>query len=373
MKTKKSLFLRLVGKFFITVLYICAFALFLYLPLFLDIFAPSKTINICVFAETFSRETINRFEKKTGIKVNVTYAEIDEQVYAKFRINQARDYDVVNISDFMVYRLVQQGLLHKLDYKKIPNISLLDQRLMHRVYDPENVFSVPHEWYAYGLVYEKSFFQRLPKEMSLAFVFKDPQDLLKQGLVPVPYKLCMLDDGRDAVFMAALYLFDRVDNLSSNDFMHIKELLIKQKKWVEAYTVHSSQYFLFSNATPLALMSSNYMRKLLDNSNRFDFAIPKEGSMLIIENLAIPQKSRRADLAHQFINFMISDAMSAVNSQAFGYNSSNVHAQKFMAERYPDYPHLLPEEETFERLIIPLLPQDMRKIVEEIWLSVGFA
>src|SRR3990172_7050783 len=163
------------GKILVIMLYVFLFALFLYMPLFLDVFSPSKAINICVFAETFSREAIGRFEQETGIKVNVIYAEIDEQIYAKFRINQARDYDVVNVSDFMVYRLAQQGFLHKLDYTQIPNLSLLDSRLMHRIYDPDNTYSVPHEWYAYGLVYEKSFFKQASEQMSLVFVFNDPE------------------------------------------------------------------------------------------------------------------------------------------------------------------------------------------------------
>jgi spermidine/putrescine-binding protein len=373
MAAHKLLFLRLVGKIAIISFYIGLFVFFLYLPMVVEFFRPSLSINVCVFAETFCQEAIDRFQEKTGIKVNLSYAEIDEQIYAKFRMNEGAHYDVVNLSDYMIDMLKKQGLLHEIDPTKIKNMALLDQRLMHQTYDSGNVFSVPHKWYCYGLVYDKAFFNRSPDDMSLDFIFKDPQELQQQGLVSQPYRLCMLDDGRDALFMAAIYLFGRVDNLSPENMEQIKNLLIRQKQWVEAYTVHSSQYFLFANVTPIALMSSNYMRKILDNSQRFDFAIPKEGSMLIVENLAIPQRSKHVDLAHMFIDFMLSDEIAALNSKAYGYNSANKNAIKDAGLHYLANPHLFPDDTMFKRLFIPLLPVHLRKTLEELWLAVGFA
>ena len=85
MNTKKTFIQSVVGKIVIVCFYVTLFALFLYLPLILDVFRPSRTINVCTFAETFCPEAIERFEQRTGIKVNLTYVEIDEQIFAKFR------------------------------------------------------------------------------------------------------------------------------------------------------------------------------------------------------------------------------------------------------------------------------------------------
>jgi spermidine/putrescine transport system substrate-binding protein len=372
-KLKNLFIVQLLSKALVVGIYVAVFALFLYLPMLVDFFKPSRVINVCVFTETFCPEAIDQFEKQTGIKVNLTYVEIDEQIYAKFKINEGVGYDVVNISDYMIDILSKQGLLHAIDHNKVQAINQLDMRLMHQIFDRNNEFSLPHKWYTYGLAYDKNFFKKTPDEMSWDFVFKDPQTLYNQGLVPSPYKLCMLDDGRDASFVAAIYLFGRVNNLDIHDFEKIRELLIKQKKWVEAYTVHSSQYFLFTDVTPIALMSSNYMRRILANSDRFEFAIPKEGSMLIIENLAIPKSSNKVDLAYQFINFMLSDHAAQLNSRAFGYNSANKHANDIVNAQYIANPHLIPDDEMHKRLFIPLLPSNMRKMIEDLWLAVGFA
>jgi len=371
--SKVSLLRNLLGKLFILGLYVVIFATFLYVPTIIEFFWPSKTINVCVFAETFCPAAIKAFEEKTGIAVNLTYAEIDEQVYAKFRVNEGEGYDVIGISDYMVNILSSQNMLQPLDHNTIPNKSQCDQRLMNRNFDKANRYSMPHKWYTYGIVYDREFFNIPPNEVSLRIIFTSPEELLAQGVVSSPFRLCMLDDGRDATFMTAIYLFGRVDGLSDSEYNNIQQVLIKQKKWVEAYTVHSAQYFLTAGVVPIALMSSNYMHKLLTNTDRFTFAIPKEGSMLIIENLAIPRCSTKVQLAQQFINFMLSDEIALLNSKAYGYNSANKQANMAVSSAYVLNPHLVPDDATFDRLFIPLLPAPMRKIVEDLWLAVSFA
>lgn len=363
----------LTGKLVIVALYVIGFGFFFYLPLVQEVLRPSRILNVCTFAETFAPETIARFEAATGIKVNLTYAEIDEQVYAKFSINHGQDYDVVNISDYMVYMLANQGLLGELDHSKLHMFKHLDENLVSRGYDRGNRFSVPHKWYVYGIVYEKSFFNISPDAMSWDFVFDSPYKLCKQHRVKAPYRLCMLDDARDAMFLASLHLLGKTDNVDVADLERVKKLLLEQKHWVEAYTVHSSQYFLFAGVTPLALMSSNYMRKIMENSDRFEFAIPKEGSLLVVENLVIPKQSKKIDLAHQFIDFMLTEKIAALNASTYGYCSANKNANIIVNAQYVANKHLFPDNETFKRLFIPLLPSALKKTVEDLWLAVGFA
>lgn len=353
--------------------YLAILAAFLYMPLLFDFFQTSKTLNVLVFAETICPEAVALFEEKSGINVNMTYVEMDDHTFAKFEMNEGEGYDVVNMSDFMVYYLGQRGLLHKLDHAKMTCIPSLYQRLLHQDYDPENSYSLPHKWYTYGLVYDKAFFNKKPSEMTLDYILIDPEILAQKGIVQSPYRVCMLDDARDATFLVMLYLHGRVTGLSRSELADIGQLLVKQKRWVEAYTVHSAQYFLFADIVPVALMSSNYMRKILDYSNRFEFAIPKEGSMLIVENLVIPKRSKKQELAQQFIDFMLSDEIALMNSTAYGFNSGNQKADTPAKEQYSSCQHLFPDDQVFKRLVIPLLSSDMRRHVEDEWLKVGFA
>lgn len=331
-----------------------------------------KTLNVCVFTETFCPEAITRFEKTTGVKVNVTYAELDEHIFAKFKIDEGNGYDVINVSDFMVQMLVKQGDLQSIDYSKLKNINKLNKFLLGLPYDPSNEHAVPHKWFLYGIVYDTQFFKNVD-EVGLELLFKDPSDVCDSGLADLPYRACVLDGPQDLFFFAAMYLFGRYTDLDNTALEQIKKLLIDQKKWVECYTTYSIEYFLLSGIVPIALTSSNFMRKLLDVTDRFKFVIPKEGGMLVVENLAIPKHCSKRDLAHQFIDFMISDEIAALNSSTYKWSSANKFANESLDRTYQDRLHLYLQRSMLDRLYTPLYSPSMRTAIEDMWLEVGFA
>lgn len=374
MKTLTKIFLsRLFTRGIIAALFIFVIALFLYMPLFVEKISTGKTLNVCIFAETFTPESIALFEKQTGIKVNVTYVETDNQIYARFRINQGEGYDVVNISDYLVALLRKQGFLRKIDRSKISNFGQLDKRLMHLPFDPDSDFCLPHKWYVYGIVYDTRFFPVAPDKMSFDYIFRDPKQLCAEHKVSAPYKLCMLEDHLDVTYLTAIYLGKNPYNITQQDLEEIQNLLIKQKSWVEVYSVHSILYFLFSGVVPIALTSSNYVSKIFSERSHYDFAIPREGSLFIVENLAIPRLSKKADLAHKFIDFMLSEEIATLNSVSYGFNSSHVKAINAVDPMYRDNRHITPDNKMFSKLYVPGALTDLRKATEEMWLSIGLA
>jgi spermidine/putrescine-binding protein len=291
-------------KIVIVLVYLGLMSFFFYVPLLLDSCGSHKTLNVCAFTETFSPDALARFEQKTGIKVNLTYAELDEQIYAKFKINKGEGYDVVNVSDFMVQMLRSQGLLQEIDRSRVSCLSHINKMLLEQSYDHQNSYSVPHKWFIYGIIYDKNFFTIDPNEISLDVVFKDPSMMVGRGLAPKTYKICMLDSPIDSFFLAALYLFGHAHGLRDNEFDQVKKILVEQKKWVECYTLYTVEYFLLANIVPLAITSSNFAQKIMRYDDRFAFAVPREGGVLVIENLVVPSCSKNKDLAYQFIDFM---------------------------------------------------------------------
>ena len=64
---------------------------------------------------------VNReFERLTGIKVNYTTFESNENMYNKLQSGGA-NYDVVIPSEYMIARLIEEDMLVELDFSNIPN------------------------------------------------------------------------------------------------------------------------------------------------------------------------------------------------------------------------------------------------------------
>src|SRR4051794_23635736 len=88
-----------------------------------------KVVNLAIWANYITPENIQDFEKKTGIKVQVSNYASNEELLAKIQAG-ASGYDIAVPSDYMVKVMTELELLTPLDQAKIPNAKLLDPKVM---------------------------------------------------------------------------------------------------------------------------------------------------------------------------------------------------------------------------------------------------
>lgn len=369
----RTLFFRwLIPKVFIIVTYTSLLALFLYSPRIIDYFEYGKeSLNIYAFTEFISTESLEKFSRETGIQVSIKYFEANEDLHTKMRITGGEGYDLITPSDFMVELLKNDGLLHPLDKKLLTNLPELDRRLLGKYYDPNNDFSVPIAWMPYGIALDKHILTNMRGAPSLNLLFQPPGKLFDSpGVTSKNHRICMPDDIREMVYLAALYLFGRVTDLHDEELAAIKQLLIKQRAWVESYSSDSGLlYLLIGNIVPLAYGSSIFIQSLLGYTDQFSFIIPREGSLLTIENMAIPIQCKKTALVHKLINFLISEEIAHFNSSLYGYNPTNKEVYKRINKKNHTNQHLFLSDEVFAKLYLIRndLPVDK---LEALWLAV---
>ena len=101
------------------------------------------------------------YYKKYGKEVSVNYSTFssNEDMYAKIN-SGAATYDVIVPSDYMIQRMVTEGLLAPLDLSKIPNYEFIDEKFKgENVYyedESDNVYSVPYFYGMVGVIYNSS-------------------------------------------------------------------------------------------------------------------------------------------------------------------------------------------------------------------------
>ncbi len=357
--------------FFFRLAVVLAFGLVIFcalrLPkLYEDYVFEDRTLNVYTFAEMIPSDTVRAFEQRYKVKVNLRYFEHNEDLLAKFKITRGLGYDVVTASDFAVDLLKNDGLLHRLDYQQLSEAIHLNKRLLGHDFDHNNEYSLPIGWVPYGIVFHKNLFVSLPDEISLKVLFEDPS---LSGLATRPYRICMPDDYREAILIAALYTTGKVMYFSDEELLKIQAVLIRQKSHVESYLNRDLQYFFLANIVQLAFCSSAYVKKLLHSSDEFVFKIPIEGSLFSIENIAITASSKKVDLAHQFINFILSPENGVLMHQLYGYNPANNNAYAHIDEKFLKNLDLFPNDQVFSRLHLIHNVIQLKKF-EEVWLHV---
>ena len=211
---------KLFARSLILLFWFLVFFIFLFSPVIFRTFKNGKSLNVFAFPELIDAEYVHQFEKETGIKVHISYYENNDELLVKMRKTKGQGYDIIIPSDYAVEILIREGLLKRYDKRRLQFYRTIDERFLGKYFDPQNDYSIPYLWETYKIGINKKFYKNGYPEASWKLIFDEKS---------APEGLVMVNTPREAVLLAAFYLFGSIDNLNAEKMEKIKELLIKQK------------------------------------------------------------------------------------------------------------------------------------------------
>jgi putrescine transport system substrate-binding protein len=314
-----------------------------------------KVLNVLNWSDYIAPDTIEIFEKETGIKVNYDVFDSNEVLETKLLTGRT-GYDVVVPTDYFLERQEKQGIMLPLDKSKLPNLKNLDPVVMKQLEgaDPANRYGVPYAGVVTGIGFNV---QKVRKALgnvpidSWAVIF-DPKNAAK-------LKECgftTLDAESENFFSARTFLGVDPSSERLEDLNAAEALFMKVRPYIRYF--HSSQYIndLANGETCIALAWSGDVLQARDRAREsgkgvdIDFTVPKEGALRTFDMLAIPADSPHPDNAHKFINFLLRPDISAAFTKARKYPAANLEAEKLVEPELRSDPLIFPPPETVERL-----------------------
>ena len=214
-------------------IYIYISAAFLFVSLLLvfskDSFAAQTTLNIYNWGQYISDGTdgyidvIDEFEKKyPDIKVNYMTFDSNETMYTKLQTDPGA-YDLIIPSDYMIEKLIREGMLEELDFSNIPNYEYIDDSFKNLSYDPENKYSVPYTWGTVGLIYNSKYVNE-----------EDATGWELMWNSNYAGKILMFDNPRDAFAIAEKLLGYSLNTEDEEELNAVTQKLIEQKNLCRA-------------------------------------------------------------------------------------------------------------------------------------------
>ena len=110
------------------------------------------TLNVYNWGDYIGEDVISMFEKQFDCKVNYEMFEQNEDMYTKITRSKV-SYDVVIPSDYMIEKMIGEGLLAELDKNNIPNLKNMSDAVLDLDFDKGNVYSIPYMWGTVGIIY----------------------------------------------------------------------------------------------------------------------------------------------------------------------------------------------------------------------------
>jgi spermidine/putrescine transport system substrate-binding protein len=265
----------------------------------------------------------DQFEQECGVKVTETNFDSNETMLATLQAGGA-DYDIIVPSDYMVTTLIDEGLVIELDYNVITNIKNMEEANVNQYFDPEQKYTVPYFWGTSGFAVDTSVVTDVKPSWSMLF---DPNS-------PYCGKISMLNDERETLGAALMYLGYSINDTDPAHLEEAKNLLIEQSKCVKAYDSETNDELIISGETVLGHMWTG--DALTSGSpdaggrEEIDYVIPMEGCTIFQDNLMVPAAAPNAYTAMVFMNYLNFPDVAAQNAEYVGYGTPNKAAKEVL-------------------------------------------
>ncbi len=302
-------------------------------------------------------QILKDFEREFGVRVIEDKFASNEDLLAK--IQTSGGYDVIVPSDYTVQIMIRRKLLAPLDHRNLPNLRNLAPRFRNPAYDPGNRYSVPYLWGTSGLGYSQQAFRQPPAGWDDLF---NPDKLRRhKGRVSV------LNDMRETIGAALIYCGFSPNTTDPRQLEAAKQVLLAQKPFLAKYDSEAYKESLAAGETLLAHGWSGELLARRDENPDVAFVVPREGSFLFVDNLAVPRNARSQYTAEVFINYLLRPEVAAKNTNTLRYPTPNEAAWALIDPKLEGAAYRVPEGITLHSI------RDIgeaARLYERVWTEV---
>jgi spermidine/putrescine transport system substrate-binding protein len=287
-------------------------------------------VNFYNWDTYIGRTTLADFKGATGVAVNMSLFATNDELFAKLRAGNP-GFDVIVPSNEFVSEMSQAGMLEPLDHAKLPNLKNVAPEFLNPPFDPGRKWSAPYTWLVAGIGYRKSKVQGVPDSWKWLF----DSDRYKG-------RIAVISEAADIVRLGAKYLGHSLIGVTPEVAHQVEAMMIRQKPNIKAFHDDNGQDLLAAGDVDLVLEYNGDIAQVMREDKDLDFVVPKEGSLLNSDCLAIPKGAPRPNNAHAFINYLLDAKAGAEISKTILYPTPNAAARALMPASYRDNPVIFP-------------------------------
>lgn len=314
------------------------------------------------WGEYIDPDVLTSFEEETGIKVIYDEFETNEIMYPKVEAG-ASAYDVVCPSDYMIKKMIDNDLLAKIDFEKVPNAKEYiggQYYEQSKEFDPSNEYSIPYCWGTVGILYNKTMVNEEVDSWDILWNEKYADNILMQ------------DSVRDAFMVALKRNGASMNSLDETQLTAARDDLIEQKPLIQAYVIDQVRDKMIGNEAAIGVIYSGEAIYTQRENPDLEYVIPKEGTNVWIDSWVIPKNAPNMENALKFIDYMCRPDIALKNFEYITYSTPNDGARDLIEdEDIKNSPIAFPDLSKYNGLeTYSYLGEEGDALYNELWKEV---
>jgi putrescine transport system substrate-binding protein len=319
-----------------------------------------KILRITNWKDYIDPLVLAEFTGETGIKVEYDNLVSNDSLDAAMRAGRS-GYDVVFPSGKFLQAQVALGLYRALDKSRLTNLGNLDHNMSGQLarFDPGNAHAVNYLFGTVGITYNvEAVAAAMPNAPldSLAMIW-DPWVVSKFAHCGV----AIFDVPSEVVGTVLIYLGKDPNSEKLEDLAAAEKVMLAARPSIRLI---NSDYIneLIAGEICLGLDWSGdalHAKVTAENEGKpfeIGYRLPREGAVIFLDTMAIPQDASHVKNAHIFIDYMLRDAVAARNSRFTTFPNGNAMSWLVTGDDLVDDQNFFPPPSRREKLA-PDLPE----------------
>lgn len=280
----------------------------------------SGELNLYTWDGMFPQEVLRGFEDETGVRINYSNFDYNEDMLAKLGETEGGDYDLVIGDDYILEMVISEGLAQKLDTAKLENYENLNPVFMSQFYDPENEYTVPYGAGIPLILYDPALTDVEIKGYS------DLWDASLEDNVAITANYRVIN---------GITLKTMGESMNTEDLDTIEkagEKLLELAPNIRVINDNNTQDYLISGEVAAAFLYTSQVYNAVNAREDLEVVYPEEGLGFGIMGAFIPSKAPNADAAYAFIDYINRPENAAKCFEYIGYYCTNKAAEELISE-----------------------------------------
>ncbi len=316
-------------------------------------------LSIYHWFEYIPQELLDKFSEEYDIEVTMDTFDSNEAMLATLKAGKMGSYDVAVPGDYMVEIMLADGLLDTFEPSELSNFDNIMTEWVDVGFDPGRKSSIPYQWGSTSFSVNRDVYQG--DINTLAMIFDPPEEV--QG------KINVLDSQGEVLALASIYLDIPQCTSDREQLKQLNDLVQAAKPHWASFGSDVAKDVLVSGDASVGMIWSGFGAKAREEGANIEYAYPKEGYVVWMDNVVLLKEAPNRDNALKFMNFLLEPENAAAVTNYAQYTAGVTGASELLNDAVKSSPESNPPP-TPVGSFVQACSQEVQAVYDTIWTNL---
>ena len=316
-------------------------------------------LSIYHWFEYIPQELLDKFSKEHGVTVTMDTFDSNEAMLASLKAGKMGSYDVAVPGDYMVEIMAADGLLDTFESSELSNFGNIMPEWVDVGFDQGRKSSIPYQWGSTSFSVNRDDYTG--DINTLAMIFDPPAEV--QG------KINVLDSQGEVLALASIYLGIPQCSTDRDQLKQLNELVQNAKPHWASFGSDVAKDVLVSGDASVGMIWSGFSAKAREEGANIEYAYPKEGYVVWMDNVVLLKDAPNRDNALKFMNFLLEPENAAAVTNFAQYTAGVSNTTELLDDAVKNSPESNPPAQPVGTFVMACA-EEVQKVYDTIWTNL---